>query len=327
MRKEVVVLFFSLFLVPFVSAGIDDGINEIVHYAEQYEVGKITYLQLVVHGGAITQKINNELGQEYSVEGDHSRRGLSEDDVKKLFGAPTDKTRWVWVMNEDREKRLDENLPTWEKRLFDGRKIVITLNAWPAMIEHNGEEILFYEVDFEIRFKSHYSFDLEGMLKEVTYKAMQFSESGQGGEELMDTAMEYERFLHGYLEQNSDDCKQVMTQFFDKEHKKEQQKIVRHRVVAFEGDNLLLDIVAEACESCEWPHVNMWFDIKPIGKDFEHPEEPDSAPEPKSFEDQSIDQLESQLESAVKGMVQFIKESDAAGRFGDMRRMTNYFST
>jgi len=191
------------------------------------------------------------------------------------------------VLNEEHDERIKEKLPRWEKRLFDGRKIMITFNAWPQIIRKENEIIKFYEIDFHIRFKTHYDFDLDDMLKEIKYKATQYVENKQNGEELAEKIGEYGRFLWGYIEQNNDDCKNIMKEFFDAEHKQEQQKKVRFDVNAFEGENLLLRINAEACESCEWPHVNMWFDIDTFGR-IEHEDLKGDKGTHKSYEEYSI---------------------------------------
>ena len=43
-------------------AGINEKINSIVHYAEEYEIGNIDYLQLNVYGHRIRADLNLMLG-------------------------------------------------------------------------------------------------------------------------------------------------------------------------------------------------------------------------------------------------------------------------
>jgi len=310
------VLLAVFFLVTLVSADIDDNINNIAGYAEDYEMGKINYLQLVVYGNTIREEINNELGQEYVVEGDWVHRGLSQEDVTNLFGQPTGWTNWVRIINKDREERIDEKLPVWEQGLFDGRKIKITFNAWPQIIKKGNEIIQFYEIDFNIRFKTHYNFNLDDILREISYKADQYVKTRQGGEDLVEKAVEYGQFLQGYLKQNTDDCKDIMGEFFDSSDKQEQQNKVRFMVIAYEGKNLLLRINAEACESCEWPHVNMWFDIDVFGPGFKHEDmKGGSEIDIKSLKEQSIEELNKELEDTVRKLINLVKASDNAGKF------------
>ncbi|MBW2974080.1 hypothetical protein KY366_00020, partial [Candidatus Woesearchaeota archaeon] len=327
MKKGVIVLLFLILfsLTSLVSAGvIDQKINSIVHYAEQYELGKIDYLQLIVYGNTIREEINSQLGQEYRVEGDWVHRGFSEEDVKKLFGQPTEMTSWVWVVNEEHDEYVDEKLPKWEKRLFDGRKIMITFNAWPQIIKKQDGIIRFYEVDFHIRFKTHYQFDLDGMLSEIKSKAEQYVENKQNGRNLAEKIVEYGEFLWGYLEQNNDDCKDIMKEFFSSEHKQEQQKKVRLTVDAYEGKNLILRINVEACESCEWPHVNMWFDIDTMGR-FKRDGLNALKGQDKHelSEEQTIEELQAELEDTIEGLIGLVEESDKAGEFRNPERISS----
>jgi hypothetical protein len=270
--KKGALLWLMLLILAFSVSAVSEKINSIVRYAELYELGKINYMQLIVYGSAIREEINIELGHEYQVEEDWTQRGLTEEDVKKVFGTPTETTHWIRIINEDREEYVDEPLPTWEQRLFDGRKIKIIFNAWPHMIKKD-KTVRFYEVDFDILFKTNYDFDIDNMLKDIKNKATQFLEDRADADELLIKSSEYQSLLQSYLEENSDDCKNTMRKFFDADNKMEEQRIVRFAVNAYEGKNLLLKIMAEACESCEWPHVNMWFDIEARGKGFEY--EPD----------------------------------------------------
>ncbi|HII30261.1 TPA: hypothetical protein HA317_04340, partial [Candidatus Woesearchaeota archaeon] len=330
MKKEallVCALLILLGLTASVSAdAIEEEIDSIVYYAEQYELGKINYLQLVVYENTIREEINSQLGQEYVVEGDWLHRGLTQEDVKRLFGQPTEMTNWVWVINEEHDERIDEKLPRWEKRLFDGRKIIITFNAWPQIIKREDEIIKFYEVDFRIRFKTHYEFNIDDMLKEIEYLGDQYVENKQNGEELVKKAVEYGRFLQAYLEQNNDDCKSVMNDFFDAGDKRAQQKKARFRVHAYEGENLLLRINVEACESCEWPHVNMWFDIDVFGRGFKQKDQKQALEKDihKSFEELSTEELNAELEKAIKELVLLIREGDKAGRFINPEKIAYY---
>ncbi|MBN2367448.1 hypothetical protein JXC34_00390 [Candidatus Woesearchaeota archaeon] len=304
---------FVILLCSLVSAdSVDDKIDKIVDYAEQYELGKINYLQLVVFGSTIREEINNDLGQEYAVEGDWVHRGLSLEDAKKLFGQPTEMTSWVWVINEEHEEYLDEKMPRWEKRLFDGRKILITFNAWPHVIKKEDELIKFYEVDFHIKFKTNYNFDVDDMIREIKSRAIKYSETGETGEELVSKAREYERFLYNYLEQNSDDCKKAMKSFFDEDQKQEQQTKVRFEVNAYEGKNLFLRINAESCESCEWPHTYMWFDLEIRSPKFEKQDWGKSTDKDyyEKYREKSIDELNSELSDLLDDLVDAAEDSD-----------------
>jgi len=53
---------------------------------------------------------------------------LKQDQIEDVLGEPTELRKWVWVEGEDREKKLDKEVPNWRKIVFDGKKIRITKN-------------------------------------------------------------------------------------------------------------------------------------------------------------------------------------------------------
>lgn len=68
MKKKVLIpvlgiLVLNLFLLSIVSASsVEDEIQKITHYAEEYETGNIDYVQLLVHLGSTREKLNEVLG-------------------------------------------------------------------------------------------------------------------------------------------------------------------------------------------------------------------------------------------------------------------------
>ena len=141
----VIILLFLLTL-PSTMASVDQKIKSIVKYAERYEMGKISYLQMQVFANFVREQINDELGENFIIEEDYVEKGLSRASVERIFGKPTEMTRWAWVMNEEHEMKLDEPLPRWEKTVFDGRKLQITFNAWPHII--TGD--IYYVLNFNL---------------------------------------------------------------------------------------------------------------------------------------------------------------------------------
>ena len=70
--KKCVVMFFllSLFFLPTVLAGsIDDELQRVTYYAEEYEIGNINYVQLMVYLSSVREGLNEELGAVEKHEG------------------------------------------------------------------------------------------------------------------------------------------------------------------------------------------------------------------------------------------------------------------
>ncbi|MDP3966570.1 MAG: hypothetical protein Q8Q04_03500 [archaeon] len=175
MKKLVIFVFlllatFLLFL-PFISStssassgSFEDEIKKVTYYAEEYETGNIDYPRLVIYLGTQREKINEKLGAARTNEGDI----LKQDQVRNVLGDPKMYTRWVWVEKEDREKKLDKEVPAWDKIVFDGKKIQIRLNAYPSLFIKNGEEKLIYHLNFQTTFKRPAeSFDIDGKINEI----------------------------------------------------------------------------------------------------------------------------------------------------------------
>ena len=78
--------------------------------------------------GTSRQKVNEVLG---AVEEEGGL--LKQEQIGSVLGEPFEYTKWVWVENEDREKKLDEAVPRWEKIIFDGGKIQIRIDAHPSI--------------------------------------------------------------------------------------------------------------------------------------------------------------------------------------------------
>src|SRR3989344_5670393 len=150
MKKRVIFVFLLLvtflLLIPFISSisstssalstssassgSFEDEIKKITYYAEEYETGNIDYPKLIIYLGTQREKINEKLGAARTNEGDI----LKQDQVKNVLGEPREFTKWVWVEKENREKKVEEPVPAWDKIVFDGKKIQIRLSAYPSLL-------------------------------------------------------------------------------------------------------------------------------------------------------------------------------------------------
>ena len=126
MKREVLVLLFFLILVPIALAqSIENPIQKITYHAEEYETGNIDYPQLVVQIASSREEISKIMG---ATSFGHDEV-LKAEQLESALGKPTEFTKWIWVEGEEREKKLDEEIPAWRKIIFDGKKIQIWLGA------------------------------------------------------------------------------------------------------------------------------------------------------------------------------------------------------
>lgn len=312
-----VVRLFSYFLLVIISTSlvsadsIEDKINSIVKYAEQYEVGQINYLQVQVHANSIREDINEMLGEEFETG---FEKGLTQESVQKLFGKPIENTKWVWSVGEEKEVKLDEPMPRWEKIVFDGKKIQVTFNAHPQVIKKDGGLIKFYWVDFDTRFKKKFDFDMNEMINVIKSLGENYLKTQSGGTEFAAKMIEYRSVLQGYLEQNRENCKYIIEQFFGEDEKVAEQERIRWGVPLYKGDKIELMLEINMCDGCEWPWIDFWFDLRSVSHVLKFKD--DNAElkklDRKQYEEMSIDELNGKIGDIINEIVSAAKEYDKA---------------
>ena len=132
MQKKVILFAIALLILPtLLGASVDDEIQKITHYAEEYEVGNINYVQFLVHLSYVRESLNEQLGATNKQMGGV----VKQEQIRKILGEPTEETKWVWVEGEDHDTKLDYYVPAWRKSIFDGRKIQINIEAFPSIFK------------------------------------------------------------------------------------------------------------------------------------------------------------------------------------------------
>ncbi|MFH1209654.1 MAG: hypothetical protein V1663_02605 [archaeon] len=256
------------------SSDIEAKINSIITYAERYEAGVIDYLQLIIHANSIREEINEMLGEdafEIIVENESRGLGLTEEAVRNIFGDPTYYEEWVWVENLEQDMKIDKAVPRWEKNVFDGNKIHMSFNAWPHVLKEGDELIFFYRVDFDIKFKKNYDIDIDNIISDVKGDAENYYNTGEGEDKLIEKMMFHQNILIGYLDQNREDCINIMDELLGSENKKKKENRIVWRLDFYHDENYNLICEVHMCDECEWPWVNIDFRIEgnmPIEKEF-----------------------------------------------------------
>src|SRR3989344_9466245 len=104
MKKRGLSILFSLILSLFLMASVlavstsaDSEIKSITHYAEEYEIGNIDYVKLLIYISASRQNLNEILGATEQQMGG----ALKQEKIKEILGEPTEETKWVWVEGEE----------------------------------------------------------------------------------------------------------------------------------------------------------------------------------------------------------------------------------
>lgn len=285
MKKEAVVfaaVFVSaILLFSLVSASsVDDEIKKITYYAEEYETGNIDYVMLLLYSSSVRENLNEIMG---AVGKDYGGL-LKEEKIKEVLGSPTEDTKWVWVENEEREKKLDNPVPVWNKIIFDGRKIQIKLNAYPSIFKKKSiteeekyiddlidfQDKVIYRLNFETQFKKpgDEKLDVEKRIEEVKLLAENFNSnpSGENAEALARESVNVERSFETYFRQEGGKCEDIMSGIFGAENQRDAQKLLVQEITFYEWDNFEAIARLETCEECEWCWVNL--DIRMEGRGF-----------------------------------------------------------
>ena len=111
-KRGILLTLVFLFSLALASAGsVDDEMQKLTHYAEEYETGNIDYVQLMVYMSAARESLNELMGVSSRQEGGL----LRQEQLRNVLGEPEEKTKWVWVEREEHEIRLDNYIPVWKK--------------------------------------------------------------------------------------------------------------------------------------------------------------------------------------------------------------------
>jgi hypothetical protein len=247
--------------IPFVySESIDIPVKELTYHAEQYETGNINYAQLLIYISTLKKDIANAMGGS-SIDKDIM---LSGDQLESALGKPTDSTKWVWVENRDEgggyEKKLEKQIPSWRKIIFDGKKIQILLNAWPQMRVIDSEEKLFYNLNMETRFKSaEDKIDLQSKIDEIKLLGEKYStdHSSSSLDELAKNTVVIEQSFQKYYSMNAEKCVDLMNGLFGGENKKPTQKILHNEIDFASGKDFDVYINLDMCDECEYNWINI----------------------------------------------------------------------
>src|SRR3989344_3124899 len=297
MKKRVIILFLTLlFLFQFISASsVEDEIQKITYYAEEYETGNINYVKLQLYLSSVRQNLNGLLGVS-----DREGGLMNEAQIEGVLGGPTEETSWAWVEGQDREKRLEESVPAWNKIIFDGKKIQIRIEAWPSLfskglyglerkimeLEEKGaslEEIeelkkefkeesssdgtLVYRLNFNVEFKRpQEQLNIQSKISNIQQIAQEFSSnpSKENADNLAKESVNAERAFESFIKQGQDQCTDLMSSIFGSENKRSTEKLIVKEAIFYPGENFDAIARLEMCDDCEWSWIgfNFWIESR-----------------------------------------------------------------
>ncbi|MDH3352926.1 MAG: hypothetical protein OEL87_00575 [Nanoarchaeota archaeon] len=279
-RLGVFIILLSLALIPCVFANpdstIDSEMQELTHYAQEYEVGNINYVQLMIYVSAARESMNEILGVTSREFGGIVNQG----ELEKTLGEPNEETRWVWAEGANHDVRLDDEVPVWRRIVFDGKKLRIKMEVHPFIFKKKTFEdeeerkfsdiedgALVYNLNFNTEFKRpDKQLDIEGKISEIQSLAEKFNDepSNSNARNLAKQSVNAERIFQNYFMQSQGNCEDLMKSIFGSENQRESQKILLSEISVFEGDDFDAVMRLEMCDECEqnWINLDMRFEGK-----------------------------------------------------------------
>lgn len=247
----------SLVLAFFLSvsvhaAPLDDEMQKLTHYAEEYETGNINYPQLLVYLSNAQQNIENILGSSYRSQ----ENTLTAEKLAQLFGKPTESTYWLWVDKENTEKKVDTALPGWRKSIFDGAKIQITLDAWPHLFKKNNEEKIIYNINLQTTFKKQGTQDISSNIDEIAGLARSLQTNDKNAlETLAKKSIQVESAFNTNFQQSTQQCEPLMSKYIGSVKNTEEHTV--QEITLANSKNAQLTARLEWCDNCAWQSVNL----------------------------------------------------------------------
>src|SRR3989338_7618104 len=184
--------------------------------------------------------------------------GWSLETVKNIFGEPTGLSNNLWLSNEQRSVIVDEEIPQFEKKVFDGEKVKVTLHAWQNGLQQNGKTIVFYHIGLESVFKLQSDALPETMIQDIVAKVKQYQEGTIYLEELAKDAVQRERMMYEFLRENQEQCKTFLGGLLPD----------RKEVTVKEFRGFLVDSKEFSAEAViqhqqgDDEHYSIWFDLR-----------------------------------------------------------------
>ena len=313
--KKLLILLVILLVLPLISSAstsFDQEIQKLTHYAEDYEIGNINYVQLLLYMSNVKQNLNEVLGATEKQEGGV----LKQEQIEAALGKPNKETKWVWVEREEREKKLDNSVPVWENKIvFDGKKIRVTLNAYPSIFhkltpeikkqitelkeegkfedatklsEEGGNNEVVYRLNFRTDFKKpEEQLDIQGKINSIKSLAEIFNSdpSRENGVALAKESVNAERLFENYFKQSGGKCEDIMKSIFGAENFRESMGIITQEISFYEKDRFEVIARLEICDDCQWHWTNLNLWIERRGPGIKMPEGELEMKSPDSYKD------------------------------------------
>jgi len=293
--------------------------QKVTYYAEEYEIGNINYVQLIVYLSSIRENLNEIMGVVEKSEGGL----LKQEQIRNVLGEPEEETKWVWVEKEEQEIKLEHYVPIWKRIVFDGKKIRISLSAHPSLFKkcleedkNECEKFIIYRLHFEIEFKRpEEQIDITGKINKIKNLAENFNNdpSKSNAEILAKESVNAEKIFESYLRKSSDKCEDIMKAVFGTENQRQLQKMIVNEISFYEGDNFEAIIRLEMCDDCEWNWIGLNMHLEGRGRGFRMPKEikeQDESESKQKFKGMSSEDFKTETAKLIEEIKEFLEQGN-----------------
>ncbi|MDO8428561.1 MAG: hypothetical protein Q7S92_05090 [Candidatus Diapherotrites archaeon] len=310
---KVIVLFLLVLLSCTLTASaqsLSSEVENIQIQAQKYESQEISFLQLKMLLNQarenIVSKIENQRIQISGQEENRNELGWSTESIQQLLGEPTGYDEWLWFENLRQSKRVKEKIAKWEKTIWDGQKIKITLNAWPQALQHEQEIIQFYWIDLDLKFKKPEDrLEKNKIIQELDTAIQNYKNQTTDIKEFAKTTVELEKQLQTFSENNQKNCAAAMENFF--EFTPQERLRTQWQGVLFEGQNFELELNLDEGKEPDhnYQYWNARVDFRPTTDNFKLPE---FLPQENNLQEEIANQQPEELIQELKKRLNQIKE-------------------
>ncbi len=262
--KPLWIAFIAILWLPSAWSYSFSGVEQVSQWGQQFEAGELNFLQLKMLLSLGRDALMNN-AQEKMVqvgEGEDQRRGWNVQAVQELLGKPTGTENFLWIENRKESRYVEEALPRWEKTVFDGPKIKITLFANPQAIEQENKLLQFYWMDFGVQFKRPAaSLDFRATQNELRQGFESYYKTGANLDELARTSAKLEQNFNKQLSENRENCLGFLQEIFGTTPNEAEK--IEWKGTLFQGQNLKALMRGDEWTESKWHGLHVWIELNP----------------------------------------------------------------
>jgi hypothetical protein len=227
---------------------IPNEITKLSHYGEDYESGNINYAQLIVYISAVRQDINSQLRKIYLETGNP----ISEDEIEGILGKASSTTTEAWSGIQQKSVQLERPFKTWNKLVFDGKKIQIIVDVHPELGTKSGKEFAGEVFSVNLVFKIQNKDLSKSSLYEIIdlVKKYENESTNSLAKEIAEKITLFEENVRTSIRGTSN-CEETMDDLLGKENRTERNEVNSYKIRLNEEDDSQAMAFFQYCDKCE----------------------------------------------------------------------------